>query len=210
MFKTNTGKKKRFVEKLKDEYGVSEEDLKYYRFCGKYVTDMHRNPYIPDTYLENYFKNIEWTKEMITELHSTAECVCGQNITNLYFITDTRSSQPEILVLGSDCINSFTIFGKKKFCITCNAEHKNRIYNQCNSCLTHCNCGGIKKKGYDKCKQCLSKICECGRPKKSEYKTCWNCKPKFNCLICNKIMYKDYKTCWDCKSGNWPKEIYLL
>tara|TARA_R110000823_G_scaffold263635_2_gene383989 strand:- start:50 stop:694 length:645 start_codon:yes stop_codon:yes gene_type:complete len=189
-FTTDTGRRKRFLEHLKDDYDIDEEELKHYRYCGgsgKKYDEVSK-------FTKLYFHPKK------VKMPSTNSCVCGQLIKIKYFITDAREKK-NILVLGSECIKSFTIYGKKRFCVECDAVHKNRNYNRCNACLTTCNCGGVKKKGSDKCALCLSKICECGKPKKSMYKTCWDCKPKFACSICHKIMYKNFPTCWDCKFG---------
>ena len=193
-FKTKEGRRRRFIQKLKEDYNIDEKELKYFRYCGA----------SENNYVETYFNDWDWDEEELQLLKTTNECVCGQHISHPWYITDTRIKEPDILVLGSECIKSFTVFGKTRFCVTCHAEHKNRNYNECNQCLTTCNCGGTKVKGTDKCKECLSLICACGKPKKSQYKTCWNCKPKRECEQCGKMFIKkaNYYICWNCKFGH--------
>ncbi len=191
-FLTNEGRKKRFIKKLKEDYDIDESELPFFKYCGAGNND----------YIKKYFKNYDWTDDLLLDLQTETECVCGQNIKHPFYIADSRVDEPDIIVLGSECIKSFTVFGKKRFCITCSAEHKNRNYSECNKCLSTCNCGGHKQKGSDKCKECLALICGCGKPKPSKYKTCWDCKPKFKCPLCNKTTYSNkYPTCWDCKNG---------
>ena len=195
-FKTKEGHRRRFINELEEEYSIEESELKFFRYCGS-AKDKNK-------YLKLYFKNWEFDEDELTELNSTSNCVCGQQITNPYFITDSRIKEPDILVLGSECIKSFTSFGKKRFCSICAVEHKNRNYNECNKCLTTCNCGKTKSKNSDKCKACESLICACGKPKKSQYKTCWKCIPKRECEQCGKMFIKksNYYICWDCKFGD--------
>tara|TARA_R110000822_G_scaffold107815_1_gene236891 strand:- start:694 stop:1284 length:591 start_codon:yes stop_codon:yes gene_type:complete len=191
-FRTIKGKRKRFINALKEEYDIDEEELPNFEYCGA----------ASNNYIKIFFKDFEVD---IEDLKATSVCICGQNIKHQHFITDrrTKDSDPEVLVLGSDCIKSFTSFGKKRFCVECNAEHKNRNYSKCNKCLAICNCGGIKKKDSEKCNKCLSKICDCGKPKKTEYKTCYNCIPKRNCEQCNKIILGNkWWICWSCKFGD--------
>jgi len=191
-FKTKAGKHKRFIQELKKKYDIDPDELINYEYCGSGATD----------YVKLYFG--ECFDIDTDDLKLTTKCVCGQSISNLYYITDrrTKDTEPDIIVLGSECIKSFTAFGKKRFCTICHAEHKNKKYSLCNSCLTTCSCGGVKKKGSDKCNECLALVCECGRRKKSNYKTCWHCLPKRECEQCYKTIIIDKWNnyiCWDCR-----------
>ncbi len=191
VFTTNSGKHKRFIKNLKKDYGIEQDELTHFEYCGSCAND----------YVKLYFKNFDIDLE---DLKKTKKCVCGHDISHLYYITDrrTKDTDPEIIVLGSECIKSFTAFGKKRFCVECHAEHKNKKYSLCNSCLTTCVCGGIKKKDSNKCNECLSLVCACGKKKKSKFKSCWTCLPKRECEQCSKYIiinkWNNY-ICWDCK-----------
>ena len=82
-FKTKRGKHKRFIKNLKKDYDIEEGELKHYEYCGSGATD----------YVKLYFKDFEID---IDDLKLTTKCVCGQSISNLYFITDRRTKDMNV------------------------------------------------------------------------------------------------------------------
>ena len=48
-FKTKEGHRRRFINKLKEDYSIEESELKFYRYCGS-AKDKNK-------YLKLYFKN---------------------------------------------------------------------------------------------------------------------------------------------------------
>lgn len=62
--------------------------------------------------------------------HQT-HCICGHRIRHNCFISNNEGL---VLAVGGSCVNRFCKVKKKKQCIDCGAEHRNRKDNVCKIC----------------------------------------------------------------------------
>jgi hypothetical protein len=146
------------------EYGMTEEDIKKWRWCGSSVN--------PDGYWAECFPN-QLPPDPVTK------CICGQSILVQHWITDGN----EFLVIGSECKNKFMVFGGKT-CAMCGEPHKNRKDNHCKECR-----GLIKQQEKEKIEKMRIEreiqekwnkkhLCGCGRTMNmngTDFKQCWSC-----------------------------------
>lgn len=119
---------KKFIEGLKQTYGLNPIDLDDYYYIGGDF-----NPY--DDTAFRYFKlckasNPNKFVNFIIPEHKT-HCVCGHPIFYNHWLFNNINSNT--LVIGSCCMKQFCLNGHRN-CGYCGNPHKNRVVNRCNDC----------------------------------------------------------------------------
>jgi hypothetical protein len=165
----------RFVRGLKEDYGLTDEEIEDIEQNWVYCGYRHMEDEWDDGAKQfRYYFPTEPCPEF------SKECVCRQklNVRNDW-ITDGK----EVLVIGQCCKNMF-IVNRLKTCQTCKKSHRNRTNNYCNDCreemkrrLKECICGRKKKENDEYCDKCYieSQTCKCGKRKREGYKQCYSC-----------------------------------
>lgn len=115
---------KRFVKGLKEDYGMTDEEVKKVEdewvYCGHRTKDE-----ATDTkgLFKQYFPNIP-----IPDFEPS--CICRKCLTkNNHWITDKH----EVLIIGQCCKDMF-IKHRLRSCNRCDKEHRNRKDNYCHDC----------------------------------------------------------------------------
>jgi hypothetical protein len=135
---------------------------------------------------KNYF---DLCFPMNTKPEKKRYCLCDHFIKdNCYLSKDFDIDT--ILIVGNCCIKKF-IDKSSRTCEHCNAPHKNRSLNYCNTCKEYV------KRGYTE--KCLS----CNSLSRSLSKTnkCDTCN-KGSCFKCNKNIDPKFKYCYTCNLIN--------
>ena len=130
---------KRFIEGLRaHNLTIAEVNAQGFRYCGG----------DDDAHLRYFRLLYGW--DVATPEHR-AHCVCGHDIHYNCYITNGART----LVLGNCCIKRFVDKGHRT-CGTCNARHRNRKVNKCNTCRAVCeDCGGVNGSiRFTKCRYC--------------------------------------------------------
>ena len=130
---------------------------------------------IVETSHSRYFENMlrpQWIKEYglrpVDYLPTEKEkCICEHFISENCFIYKNVGNQIQIRVIGNCCIKKFDLQGRR--CKVCDAVHKNRKDNYCNSCRKD-----IAEK--EKRRKHLEWYCSCGKRKKNKsHPLCVSC-----------------------------------
>jgi hypothetical protein len=166
----------RFVNGLKEDYGMSDEEIinveQNWFYCGYRHNESEwddgakqfRFYFTPDIEIPDFSNS----------------CVCRQK---LLVRNDWITDGNEVLIIGQCCKDMFIVH-RLKTCQICKEPHKNRSDNYCNKCRDRikrdkimCDCGNKKKEMETECGECyvLSDKCHCGKNKKEGYKQCYNC-----------------------------------
>lgn len=149
--RTNKNITNRFIEGMLNYNLTSEEiDSGAWKYCGG----------DQGTHREYFYKKFPNTKLP----NHTETCVCGvNNLVKNFYITDST----EILIIGSECINSHIPGKKFRNCNICGTEYRKR------------------KDNIDKCKDCRDKYCDkCDEPYQNDEKKCY-CQYPYTCIGCN-------------------------
>lgn len=142
----------RFINGL-TEYGMTEEDIKKWRWCGSSANSL------------GY-----WAECFPDSLppEPVGHCICGQRILVQHWITNGE----EFLVIGSECKNKFMVYGGKT-CAMCGEPHKNRKDNHCKTCRKLVVEQKEIQERWEK-----KHVCACGNRMNmngTDYKKCWRC-----------------------------------
>jgi len=165
----------RFVNGLKEDYGMTEDEIldveHNWFYCGHRIVGGN---WKDGGRLFRYYFPLEPFPEF------TDKCVCRQT---LFVRNDWITDGKEVLIIGQCCKDMF-IVNRLKTCSECKEPHRNRMDNYCNHCRdriktekTTCECGN-KKKEFDRvCLECyiLNDKCLCGKKKKPNFKQCFSC-----------------------------------
>jgi len=182
---------KRFKRGLKAKYDMNLEELINWKFVGFFsnmnkddienTIDFHSKKETGQNIWNSYFPDIEIPTHLAED-----KCVCDTKIFwNYILVEDEKAEEPNIIIIGSECIKHFEIdkISKKLKCKRCD----NKVNNS-DSGL----CGDCRKKRF--CPTCDKVL-----PKGKKGKYCGNkCDPD-QCYICGgKKKYRNYPICGKC------------
>tara|TARA_R110001606_G_scaffold193113_2_gene340859 strand:- start:2082 stop:2651 length:570 start_codon:yes stop_codon:yes gene_type:complete len=176
----------RFIKGLKD-YGLTEKDMKDYRYCGGEIGENRMEHF-------RYWKLLGFTLNELPE--HVDHCVCGVHIVYNCFIAHkdnvrNRDTQPlEPLIVGSCCIKHFCELSRT--CDICDKNHQNTKDNICKDC---------RKEKVRKSKACVKCDKPRGNKNSSGKNMCNICLQKFReskCNSCGKTVYGGYRNCYKC------------
>lgn len=152
MFNLQTDKKayKKFVEAVQAA-GYTMEEIKKWSYAGGFHRDLVDTGVnlAEDSRLRAIWRLVMGPDAQIPDDQPSKECICGEKIDWNHIIVDNpEAEEPEFLIIGSVCVTCYSNGGNGlkviRNCELCNAEHRNRKTDRCNSCknIRFCERGG--------------------------------------------------------------------
>jgi len=181
---------KRFWDNLLLKYNIKEEELITWTYAGWFSNDIES----ATDAAHIYNGKRRWRDEMgdlelpyhLKESH----CVCEVEIIwNHILVDDPYADEPQIIIIGSECIDKFLKIDRRRKCSNCGVSCSSRKeVALCPPCL--------KESKRRKCVRCNRNM-----PKGKRGIYCCNyCKdPDWNCFTCgNRKKFKSADTCAVC------------
>lgn len=128
-------KKIRLYEGLREEYGITEDDLKHFVYWGGDWDGSCIFDETGEVYNKSFSQHARYYRFVLGQteiIPKKNHCPCGMLIQRNCYIKD--KTRDLIIVIGSCCIKKFLPNGLKRRCEVCNEPHKRSTKNICVNC----------------------------------------------------------------------------
>lgn len=135
----------RFEQQLIKKYGLKLDDIKHYTHAGWFPNDIPEMTQWARDRLNNHTNKVNqgvrvWKRVMGNDVEMPYDlreyqCVCGVKIIwNHILVDDPKAEEPEILIIGSECIGGFCNISMNSKCILCGDKINNSVSGKCKKC----------------------------------------------------------------------------